>query len=276
MRVGRLLAGLVGLALMVVGVGLVRFFFLGQRSDDTATNSSDPSGFNVRALRSTKNWLLPLAALGAVLIYRNRASLQQAYTNVRAFDLPTAGMYDALIASLLDGLYTLVADEMAVTSPGGTVLEVSSGPGRLAVRLARAAPGMELTGVDLSPEMVEIAARQAAETGLAGRVRFEVGDVGALPFPDGAFDGAVSTLSMHHWPDPARGLAEIYRVLKPGVEARIYDVAHWLWLPAHGGSRLHQLLAESPFGEGSVESVRWPGPLPAFVLLRLRRGETLR
>lgn len=230
----------------------------------------------MRALRSTNTWLLPLAALGAALLYRNRAYLRQGYANVRAFDLPTAGMYDALIASLLGGLYARVAGEAAETLPGGTVLEVSSGPGRLAVRLARTTPDMKLIGVDLSPEMVEIAARRAAEAGLAGQVRFEVGDAGALPFPDGAFDGAMSTLSLHHWPDPARALAEIHRVLKPGTEARIYDVSHWLWLPAHGGSRLHRLVAESPFDGGSVESARWPGPLPAFVLLRLWRGETLR
>lgn len=226
----------------------------------------------MRASRS-KTWLLPVAAL-AVLLYRNRASLQQAYANVRAFDLPTARMYDALVASRLDGLYTRVADEMvAATLPSGTVLEVSSGPGRLTVRLARASPGLELTGVDLSPEMVEIAARRVVDAGLAGRVRFEVGDVGALPFPDGAFDRAVSTLSMHHWPDPARGLAEIHRVLKPGGEAHIYDIAHWLWWPAADEHRLTRLAAESPFGGGTVDVVRWPGTVPAFILLHLRRGE---
>ena len=78
---------------------------------------------------------------------------------------------------------------------------------------------------------------------------------------------------MHHWPDPARGLAEICRVLKPGGEALIYDLARWLWRPAHGASRLNRLAAESPFGGGAVEAVRWPGLAPVFVLLRLLRRE---
>jgi ubiquinone/menaquinone biosynthesis C-methylase UbiE len=53
-----------------------------------------------------------------------------------------------------------------------------------------------VTGVDLSPEMVELANHRAAEAGLPGeRVRFEVGDVGALPYADGGFDGVVSTFS---------------------------------------------------------------------------------
>ena len=214
---------------------------------------------------------MPIAVVGATLLYRNRSSLEQIRVNVRAFDLPSAGMYDALVAAPLVGFYARVADEVAAACPSGTLLEVGSGPGRLAVRSARAAPGLSLTGVDIMPAMVERATRRAAEAGLGGRVRFEAGDVGVLPFPDGSFDCAVSTLSLHHWPDPARRLAEIHRVLKPGGKALIYDIAHWLWLPAHGKFRLERLAAESPFGGGEVEVVRWPGCIPAFLLLRLRR-----
>src|SRR5829696_10331864 len=221
-----------------------------------------------------RHLLVPMAALIAVVLYRNRlrAYLKQASANVRAFDLPTVGMYDALVATVLEGFYARVANEVAAAHPSGKVLEIGSGPGQLAVQLARPAPGITLTGVDISVAMVERAARRAAGTGLSERVRFEVGDVGALPLADEEFDGVVSTLSLHHWPDPLRGLAEIYRVLKPDGEARIYDLAHWLWLPARGGDRLAQLAAASPFGEGEVEIVRWPGSVPAFVLLRLQRA----
>ena len=222
-------------------------------------------------------WFVPTAALGAVLLYRNRhrASLERIHANVHAFDLPTAGLYDALVASLLVGLYERAAEEVAEAYPNGTILEVGSGPGRLAVLLAQRAPDLNMIGVDISPEMVQRAARRATEAGLGERVRFETGDVGALPFPEGSFDGAISTLSMHHWPDPARGLAEIHRVLKAGGEARIFDLAHWLWRSVHGESRLDRLAVESPFGGGTIEVVRWPWSVPVFVLLRLRRGEDI-
>jgi ubiquinone/menaquinone biosynthesis C-methylase UbiE len=157
------------------------------------------------------------------------------------------------------------------TYSSGTLLEVGSGPGRLALRLARAASELSVIGVDLSPAMVERATRRATEAGLAEQVRFEVGDVGALPFPEESFDVVVSTLSLHHWPDPPRALAEIHRVLNRGGEALIYDIAHWLWQPAYGESRLGQLAAESPFGSGSVGAMRWPDFIPAFFLLRLQR-----
>lgn len=219
------------------------------------------------------SWLVLVALLGAAL-YRNRlrAYLERASANVHAFDLPSAGMYDALVASILEGFYAQVAGETAAAFPRGRLLEVGSGPGRLAVWLAQEAPGVAVTGVDISEAMVERATSRAAEANLAERVRFEVGDVGALPFADGEFDGVASTLSLHHWPDASRGLAEIYRVLKPGGEARIYDLAHWLWRPTRGDNQLARLAAESPFGGGEVETIRWPGSVPAFVLLRLRRA----
>jgi SAM-dependent methyltransferase len=218
--------------------------------------------------------LIPIVVLGAIALYRNRlgAYLKQASANVRAFDLPTAGMYDALVATVLEGFYARVANEVAAAHLSEKVLEIGSGPGRLAVRLARQAPGITLRGVDISEAMVERAARRSAGAGLSERVRFEVGDVVALPLSDEEFDGVVSTLSLHHWSDPASGLAEIYRVLKPGGEARIYDLAHWLWRPAQVGNRLSQLAAASPFGEGDVKIVHWPDSVPAFVLLRLRRA----
>jgi SAM-dependent methyltransferase len=223
---------------------------------------------------SRKWWFTIAVMLVTATLYRKwlRAYLEQASANVRDFDLPSAGAYDALVATVLEGFYARVAGEVAAAHPGGNLLEVGSGPGRLAVRLAREAPGMTLTGVDFSGAMVERAARRAAGAGLSERVRFEVGDVAALPLPDGKFEGVVSTLSLHHWQEPTHGLAEIHRVLKPDGEARIYDLAHWLWWPARGEDRLAQLVAASPFGEGEVEIVRWPASMPAFVLLRLRRA----
>jgi SAM-dependent methyltransferase len=136
-------------------------------------------------------WLALIAVLVATVLYSAglRAYLRQASAHIRAFDLPTAGMYDALVASVLEGFYARVADGVVAAYPRGTLLEIGSGPGRLAVRLVREVPDLAVIGVDISDAMVERAARRAAGAGLSEKVRFEVGDVGALPLSDGGSTG---------------------------------------------------------------------------------------
>ena len=120
---------------------------------------------------SRKWWFTIAAMLVMATLWRNRlrAYLKQASANVRAFDLPSVRVYDALVASILEGFYARVAGEVAAAHPGGKVLEVGSGPGRLAVRLAREAPSMTLTGVDISDAMVERAACRASVASLSER-----------------------------------------------------------------------------------------------------------
>jgi ubiquinone/menaquinone biosynthesis C-methylase UbiE len=113
------------------------------------------------------------------------------------------------------------------------VLEVGCGPGHLSIRLARE-HGLDTTGLDLDPAMLELARANAGRTGNGDERRpsFLVSDVASLPFPDGSFDLVVSTLSMHHWADPTAGLAEIGRVLRSGARALVWDFRPGVW-PFH-------------------------------------------
>ena len=135
-------------------------------------------------------------------------------------------LYDALSHRLLLGsLFERIAADVAAVAPDGArVLEVGCGPGRLSIRLARQ-HGLDVTGVDLDPAMIERARANADRPGDGDQRRpsFLVGDVASLAFPDGSFDLVISTLSMHHWADPTAGLAEIGRVLRPGARALVWD-----------------------------------------------------
>ena len=95
----------------------------------------------------------------------------------------------------------------------GRVLEVPVGTGILTMPLYREMPEAEITCLDYSPEMLERA--KSRGEGLA-HVRFQQGDVGALPFADGAFDIVLSLNGFHAFPDKEAAYREVFRVLKPG------------------------------------------------------------
>ena len=116
------------------------------------------------------------------------------------------GAYDTLSRLLLGRFYGRIAADVAAVAPtGARVLEVGCGPGHLSLRLA-GDHGLEVTGLDLDPAMIQRARANADRHGDGGRRQpsFLVGDVAALAFPDRSFDLVVSTLSMHHWGRPGR------------------------------------------------------------------------
>jgi ubiquinone/menaquinone biosynthesis C-methylase UbiE len=75
-------------------------------------------------------------------------------------------------------------------------------------------------GVDLSPEMIKEA---MALAGTREGLTFEIADVEHLPFPDGRFAAVLCSNAFHHYPDPARALAEMSRVLAPGGRLALGD-----------------------------------------------------
>ena len=102
---------------------------------------------------------------------------------------------------------------------GPRVLEVGVGTGK---NLPYHPPDVAITAIDLSPRMLERARRRAASRGVDLELRR--GDVQALEFADGSFDGVVGTFVFCSVPDPVLGLAEVRRVLKPA--GRLLLVEH--------------------------------------------------
>lgn len=98
---------------------------------------------------------------------------------------------------------------------GLTLLDVGCGPGTITVDLARRlAPG-QVVGIDSSAEIIEHAAGLAFDEGVHN-VRFQVGDVYSLDFPDETFDIVHAHQVIQHVANPVAAMGEIRRVLKPG------------------------------------------------------------
>lgn len=97
------------------------------------------------------------------------------------------------------------------------LLEIGCGLGTDLFQFAR--NGARVTGLDLTPQSVALAAHRFRLEGVPGR--FTAGDAEHLPFPDAAFDVVYSFGVLHHTPDTARTFREIRRVLRPGGEAVI-------------------------------------------------------
>jgi ubiquinone/menaquinone biosynthesis C-methylase UbiE len=101
----------------------------------------------------------------------------------------------------------------------GDVLEVAVGTG---LNLPFYAPDLKVTGIDLSPAMLNVARQRATEAGR--QVELHEGDAHHLPFDDAAFDTVVCTLSLCNIPDPHQALREMWRVVRP--DGRLVLVDH--------------------------------------------------
>lgn len=136
---------------------------------------------------------------------------------------------------------------------GQKVLDVGCGTGVVAVTAAGL--GAEVTGLDLTPALIERAHENAS---LAGRdVGFVVGDAEALPFPDASFDVVVSQFGHMFAPRAEVALAEMTRVLRPGG-----TIAFSTWPPEHFVAQMFGLTAKYlPPREGVSPPPLW-GDVP--------------
>jgi ubiquinone/menaquinone biosynthesis C-methylase UbiE len=119
-----------------------------------------------------------------------------------------------------------VSDQLiksAGISIGQTVLDVATGTGQPALTIAKiVGPNGKVVGVDVSPEMLEIAKEEAAYQGLTNVVDFQVvKDESLSMFSDNIFDSVVCRNGLMFMPDPVKALKAFLRVLKPGGKASV-------------------------------------------------------
>ena len=120
----------------------------------------------------------------------------------------------------LDSIQMLI--EMSQVTSDDTVLDVACGPGLVACEFARVA--RHVTGIDITPQMIQQARRRQEEQGL-GNLSWDLGTVLPLPYGPEAFSAVITRYSFHHFLDPQAVLSEMCRVCRPGGVVLIADPA---------------------------------------------------
>ncbi len=132
-----------------------------------------------------------------------------------------AGLPTALVASSLG-----VGDPIrrAALRPGEVVIDLGSGGGIDTLMAARlVAPSGRAIGLDTLPEMLEQAARNAAEAGIAN-AEWLRGELESISLPDASVDVVISNGVVNLSPRKGRALAEAFRVLRPGGRISLADI----------------------------------------------------
>jgi SAM-dependent methyltransferase len=154
----------------------------------------------------------------------------------------------AAVAERITQAGELVVERGGV-EPGMDVLDVACGTGNASIPAAHA--GGRVTGLDFSPELLEIARERAADAMV--EIDFVEGDAQELPFEDESFDRVVSTFGHMFAPDHERTATEMKRVLRPGGV-----IAFACWTPEGSIGRMFRTLAELiPPPPGGTPPILW-------------------
>jgi len=129
-----------------------------------------------------------------------------------------AHLYDRWFGKIFHPGRKLAIDQMGI-KPGDRVLEVGVGTG---LSLPEYPEGVEVTGIDVSPEMINQARQRAEDAGMTGVTLAEM-DAEAMDLPDRAFDHVVAMYVLSVSPHPRRVVNEMRRVCKPGGDLFIVN-----------------------------------------------------
>ena len=166
------------------------------------------------------------------------------------------GSYRELAFAMLPIVSRLV--DRAAVKPGERVLDVACGTAT--VGILAALRGARVTGIDITPRMLDLAREDASMAGV--EIELKEGDAQKLPFPDASFDVVVSNMGVIFAPDAEAAASEMVRVLRPGGR-----LAFTAWAQGGATAALHDALGAATGASGPAPHLRWGDP--AFVRARL-------
>ena len=142
----------------------------------------------------------------------------------------TVEIYDSMQRRLRDKGWIETRDLLQHGITQGLALELGPGPGYLGLEWVHRTENTRLQGLDISPDMLAVAERNAKEYGLEGRTEYTQGRSEEMPFADETFEAVFTNGSLHEWSEPKRTFTEMWRVLKPGGRIFISDLRRDLFV----------------------------------------------
>jgi len=118
------------------------------------------------------------------------------------------------------------------------ILDIATGTGDLALALSRI-HGTHITGVDISPAMLEIGRAKVSKAGLSNQIDLQVADGEQLPFPDESFDAVTIAFGVRNYEHLDQGLREMFRVIRPGGRVFILEFSKPVVFPVAQFYRLY-------------------------------------
>lgn len=102
----------------------------------------------------------------------------------------------------------------------GRLLDIGTGPGRLLYEIHKNTPNLDLFGLDISASMLRIARKNLKNI---ENLDLRIENVSQTDYPDDCFDMVINSGSFYNWDKPVEGINEIYRILKLGQSAYIFE-----------------------------------------------------
>jgi demethylmenaquinone methyltransferase/2-methoxy-6-polyprenyl-1,4-benzoquinol methylase len=129
---------------------------------------------------------------------------------------PRYDLLNRLLSLGIDRRWRRFAVRQIRFAEGGKILDVATGTADVALEIAAKTPeSVTVTGVDFSPQMVELGKEKVKESQFSDRISLQVAPCEAIPFEDSCFDSATIAFGIRNVVDRICGLKEILRVLKP-------------------------------------------------------------
>lgn len=139
---------------------------------------------------------------------------------------PKYDFLNHLLSFHIDKIWRRKTSALVADHRPSSILDVATGTGDLAIRMAKDCIEAQLIGIDLSEKMLELGKNKVKKKKLQQRIQLQVGDATQIPFPDNTFDAVTSAFGVRNFDHLDKGISEMFRVCKSSGMIAILEFSH--------------------------------------------------